>query len=222
MAKKVTKKRGAKKTSSISILHFITLIGQAVLFPIRLVFLLLARVFTASKLALVHIYTELKKKITLVIQKVQKTQKSLKKSVRKLQKKIVLPPVSKYLIPVIIGITLGCMLFYLLFTMPKVESINDFSLPSAILIYDRHNVLLYSAYTDIYRIPVKIEQLPQTLIDATISAEDKHFYTHHGFDLFAMGRALVHNTYSKTLQGGSTITQQLAKNLYLTGATIPK
>ena len=61
------------------------------------------------------------------------------------------------------------------------------------------------------------EQLPDIYIDAVISAEDRRFWSHHGIDLMAIGRAVWNDirTFSFA-EGGSTITQQLAKNLYFT------
>lgn len=56
---------------------------------------------------------------------------------------------------------------------------------------------------------------PKTLRDAVIAAEDQKFYTHHGFDFEAIARALEHNETSKRKRGASTITQQVAKNLFL-------
>jgi monofunctional glycosyltransferase len=56
---------------------------------------------------------------------------------------------------------------------------------------------------------------PQTLRDAVIAAEDQKFYTHHGFDFEAIEKALEHNQKSKRKRGASTISQQLAKNLFL-------
>ena len=56
---------------------------------------------------------------------------------------------------------------------------------------------------------------PQTLRDAVIAAEDQKFYTHHGFDYEAIALALEHNQKSKRKRGASTITQQVAKNLFM-------
>lgn len=63
----------------------------------------------------------------------------------------------------------------------------------------------------------QVEDLPKTYINAVISVEDHRFYDHKGIDLIAIGRAFVNDV--KTLsfkEGGSTITQQLAKNIYFT------
>ena len=61
------------------------------------------------------------------------------------------------------------------------------------------------------------DQLPQTYIDAVLSVEDSRFVHHHGVDPLAIARALWADLRSGTLaEGGSTITQQLAKNVYFT------
>lgn len=64
---------------------------------------------------------------------------------------------------------------------------------------------------------VPYDQLPQTYIDAVLSVEDSRFVHHHGVDPFSIARALWADLRSGTLaEGGSTITQQLAKNVYFT------
>jgi len=66
------------------------------------------------------------------------------------------------------------------------------------------------------RIPVRISEVPPALIDAIIAVEDQRFYTHFGVDPIGIGRALVANVKAGSIvQGGSTLTQQLIKNLYL-------
>jgi penicillin-binding protein 1A len=64
---------------------------------------------------------------------------------------------------------------------------------------------------------VPLSQMPDVLIKATLATEDRRFYDHFGIDIIGTARALVSNTGSDaSLQGGSSITQQLAKNLFLT------
>jgi membrane peptidoglycan carboxypeptidase len=59
-------------------------------------------------------------------------------------------------------------------------------------------------------------QLPDTYVDAVIAVEDRRFRTHHGFDIISTARAIVRDLKSGELkEGGSTITQQLARNMYL-------
>ena len=67
------------------------------------------------------------------------------------------------------------------------------------------------------RLPVRLEELPPLLIESLIVVEDRDFYQHYGVSLRGMGRALVNNLRpGGATQGGSTITQQLVKNFYLT------
>jgi penicillin-binding protein 1B len=66
------------------------------------------------------------------------------------------------------------------------------------------------------RILVSLEQVPELLIKAVMAMEDRQFYEHHGISVRGIVRALVHNIFrGDGLQGGSTITQQLVKNLIL-------
>lgn len=63
----------------------------------------------------------------------------------------------------------------------------------------------------------KISDLPQMYIDAVISVEDHRFYKHNGIDIIAIGRAAINDIKARSfVEGGSTITQQLSKNIYFT------
>jgi len=65
----------------------------------------------------------------------------------------------------------------------------------------------------------KINQVPHIFIDAIVAVEDKRFYNHKGVDILSIGRAIKTNIKSKDLtEGGSTITQQISKNLYFSQA----
>ncbi|NBD23152.1 PBP1A family penicillin-binding protein [Paenibacillus glycinis] len=64
--------------------------------------------------------------------------------------------------------------------------------------------------------PASYDSLPKQLVDAVVAVEDKRFFEHGGTDAWGIGRAMATNLLSgKTVQGGSTITQQLAKNVFL-------
>ena len=78
-------------------------------------------------------------------------------------------------------------------------------------------VVLATLFQEEHRERVPIEQIPQNLRNATVAIEDSRFYKHAGVDIRGISRALYENTrYHKLMQGGSTITQQLARNVYLT------
>ena len=63
----------------------------------------------------------------------------------------------------------------------------------------------------------ELSEVPQTYINAVISVEDHRFYKHSGIDIIAIGRAVVNNIKTMSFaEGGSTITQQIAKNEYFT------
>ena len=84
-------------------------------------------------------------------------------------------------------------------------------------IYDRDGELLYDVFADQRRTPVDLEQIPQDLREATIAVEDKNFYKHQGFDPLGWVRAVFNTIFRlRRLGGGSTLTQQLVKNVLLT------
>jgi len=66
------------------------------------------------------------------------------------------------------------------------------------------------------RVLIKLSETPQPLVDALIATEDRSFYQHHGVSIRGLMRALVSNATGGARQGGSTLTQQLVKNFYLT------
>ncbi len=66
------------------------------------------------------------------------------------------------------------------------------------------------------RVLVRLEQVPQHLLDALLAIEDRKFYSHRGIDPRAIARAVLATLSGKGIQGGSTITQQLVKNFFLT------
>ena len=65
------------------------------------------------------------------------------------------------------------------------------------------------------RVLIKLNKVPKTLIEALVSTEDRNFYHHHGISIRGTARALVSNATGGRRQGGSTLTQQLVKNFYL-------
>ncbi|OGM05177.1 hypothetical protein A2715_01555 [Candidatus Woesebacteria bacterium RIFCSPHIGHO2_01_FULL_39_32] len=82
-------------------------------------------------------------------------------------------------------------------------------------IVDRNGNALYDIFIDERRTLVEIKDIPQVLRDATVSIEDKNFYKHQGFDPFGMLRGFTRIFTRGYAQGGSTLTQQLVKNVLL-------
>ncbi len=83
-------------------------------------------------------------------------------------------------------------------------------------ILDRNGEVLYDIFQDERRTPVDIENIPLQLRQATIAIEDKNFYEHQGFDPLGMIRGFSRLFTRGYAQGGSTLTQQLVKNVLLT------
>ena len=93
---------------------------------------------------------------------------------------------------------------------PKLNITNN----GTYYLYDNDDVLVYQGSSTSSW--VNIEDIDQKLLNATIAIEDKKFYNHFGFDILRIGKAMITNIKSKRIvQGASTITQQLVKNLYL-------
>ncbi|MEN8253761.1 MAG: PBP1A family penicillin-binding protein, partial [Patescibacteria group bacterium] len=101
--------------------------------------------------------------------------------------------------------------------LPTTEDLLEHKPIVSTKIVDRNGVLLYNIYKDENRTLVPLDEISPYLIQATIAIEDKNFYNHIGFDLKGIIRAFIanQNGESKSIQGGSTITQQLVKNTLL-------
>ncbi|MGC8943831.1 MAG: transglycosylase domain-containing protein, partial [Caldisericia bacterium] len=99
--------------------------------------------------------------------------------------------------------------------MPKIEDIQ-FSPPESSEIYDRNGNLIKTVYFAENRIMVPLSELPEHFINALIASEDERFYSHKGVDLKSLIRAMIINYKEKAIvEGGSTITMQLARELFL-------
>lgn len=88
-------------------------------------------------------------------------------------------------------------------------------LPEATVIFDASGNIVARLFTQ-NRQTIPLSDMPQYLLDAIVAVEDHHFYHHWGLDPRGIARAMVRNlSAGEIVEGGSTITQQLAKNLYL-------
>lgn len=113
-------------------------------------------------------------------------------------------------------IFLPILFFIFLGELPNPKSMSAGLIPQTTKIYDRHGVLLYQIFASQNRTIVPLTDIPKNLQDATIAIEDKDFYKHPGFDIVAIARSFYENVSGGSLQGGSTITQQLIKSALLT------
>lgn len=116
---------------------------------------------------------------------------------------------------VICGIAMGSI-FAMARDLPQIRALEDFS-PSAITrIYSADHVLLAELYKK-KRDPVPLSKIPDKLQQALIATEDRQFYEHSGVDLKGVLRAIVRDIMAgEFVEGASTLTQQLAKTLFLT------
>ncbi len=100
--------------------------------------------------------------------------------------------------------------------LPSPEQVATVQTPVKTTVYDVRGRVLHEFYRE-NRSPVPLRQIPRHLVNATLSTEDRNFYRHWGVDLWGVGRAAVNNAlHRRGMQGGSTITQQLARTLFLT------
>lgn len=84
------------------------------------------------------------------------------------------------------------------------------------VVMDRNGEVIYELYQDKNRVPVSSEEIPEILKQATVAIEDKSFYDHGGISQLGIMRAAISTFFKGEVQGGSTLTQQLIKNVLLT------
>ena len=132
-------------------------------------------------------------------------------------KQIVLP--MKLLLKIALPIPAVFALYYALLQIEPITAeqivLTRDRLPLASEVYDRHGIKI-GEFAQEKRDYVSLRELPRYLVEAFLSAEDKEFFAHRGIDYFAALRALWTNLVAQRIkQGGSTITQQLARMLFL-------
>src|SRR6266853_7046088 len=101
-------------------------------------------------------------------------------------------------------------------SLPSVAQLETFDASEGTKVYDDNDELITEFHVE-RRIFVPLAQIPKALREAIIATEDARFYSHHGVDPTGIARAVYQNfRRGRIVEGGSTITQQLAKVLFLT------
>ncbi len=105
--------------------------------------------------------------------------------------------------------------YVLLKELPSIAALKDYRPSITTRVYADNNELIDEFFLEDRKV-IKYEEIPKIVIQAFIAAEDARFFQHGGFDMQSMSRAFFKNIEAgKIVQGGSTITQQVAKSLYL-------
>ena len=117
------------------------------------------------------------------------------------------------------GLVVAIYAAWVLHDMPDASELADYRPATATRVFAGDGTLI-GEFSDERRIYVTYDQVPDQVIHAFLAAEDSHFFQHGGIDVSGIGRAMFKNVFNvlsgRRLEGGSTITQQVAKNVLLT------
>lgn len=117
------------------------------------------------------------------------------------------------------GLVVAVYAAWLFHDLPDASELADYRPPTATRVYAGDGTLI-GEFSDERRIYVSYDQIPTTVVQAFLAAEDRNFFQHGGIDVGGIGRASIKNVFNlaqgRRLEGGSTITQQVAKNVLLT------
>ncbi len=108
------------------------------------------------------------------------------------------------------------LIAYSAYDLPKIEdAVNATRKPSVTIIAENGDTI--TSIGQVYSEFIDVKELPYYLPQAIIATEDRRFYKHFGFDIIGFSRAMLVNlSHMRYVQGGSTLTQQVAKNVFLT------
>ena len=118
----------------------------------------------------------------------------------------------KIIIMALFAVVTGFMI-YIISGLPSLEELENPTPTLASKVFTSDGELLGQYFIE-NRIETNIDSLPKHLVNALISTEDRRFYDHWGVDMSRFFKAMVKNVFTFSREGASTITQQLAKNLY--------
>ena len=116
------------------------------------------------------------------------------------------------------GLVVAVYAAWLFHDLPDASELADYRPATATRVYAGDGTLI-GEFSDERRIYVSYEQIPEPVVQAFLAAEDRNFFSHGGVDVSGLGRAMFKNIFNaatgRRLEGGSTITQQVAKNVLL-------
>ncbi|MBW8302412.1 MAG: transglycosylase domain-containing protein, partial [Brevundimonas sp.] len=122
----------------------------------------------------------------------------------------------------LLGMVVAIYAAWLFHALPDASDLADYRPATATRVYAGDGTLI-GEFSDERRIYVSYEQIPDQVVKAFLAAEDRSFFQHGGVDVSGLGRAMLKNVFNaatgRRLEGGSTITQQVAKNVLLTNET---
>ncbi|MBI5742364.1 MAG: transglycosylase domain-containing protein, partial [Candidatus Niyogibacteria bacterium] len=112
----------------------------------------------------------------------------------------------------------GTALWALTIKIPDFDTLVERKIIQSTKIYDKTGkILLYDIHKDAKRTIIPLEEIPKYVKDGTIAIEDDRFFSHPGIDVWGMFQGIIIDPLTgKRARGGSTITQQLVKNTFLT------
>ncbi|MBU2168004.1 MAG: transglycosylase domain-containing protein, partial [Alphaproteobacteria bacterium] len=120
------------------------------------------------------------------------------------------------------GLVVTVYAAWLFHDLPDATELADYRPATATRVYAGDGTLI-GEFSEERRIYVSYDQIPPVVIQAFLAAEDRNFFSHGGVDVSGLGRAMFKNVFNvvtgRRLEGGSTITQQVAKNILLTNET---
>jgi len=137
---------------------------------------------------------------------------------RRLERWLAIAGIAALSVIAVAGFALAIYAAWLFHDMPDASDLADYRPPTATRVYAWDGTLI-GEFSRERRIYVPYDQIPPKLAEAFLAAEDHNFFRHQGIDLIGFGRAaakdLVNAMHGKRFEGGSTITQQVAKNVLL-------
>jgi penicillin-binding protein 1A len=113
-------------------------------------------------------------------------------------------------------IAVGGLLAWQAYTLPDIRDLDRYTRSGAVRLADADG-RMFASFGPLHGDPVTVDRLPPHLVQAVLATEDRRFYSHFGVDPIGLARAAWSNLRAgRVVQGGSTLTQQLAKNVFLT------